>query len=1231
MATKIAELFVKVGADVAEFRKGMDDSASRLRDLSATSAKSVEGFDKLSKGMLAAGGTIAVGLGASVKTAMDFEAQMSKVQALSGATKGEFDSLRKSAIELGAASTFSASEAAEGMQNLAAAGFKTKEVLAAMPGVLNAAAASGESFANVSDIMITAMNGFKLKAGDMGHIADVLAGAANDSSISIGQIGLSLKYVAPVAAASGQSLESVAAALAVLGNAGIKADSAGTALRQTFARLADPPKEAAAELAKLGISVTDAAGKMLPLGNVLDQFHNKFATLNQAQRLQAASTVFGTEAMSSAIVLIEKGGAAIDQLSEKYRTNTDVAKKAAEIMTNNLKGAMSQLSGAFESASISIGSALIPQIRALAEGIAGLVNRFNALPESTKQFIAIGAAVTSAVLLIGGALAGVVAIIPSFIAGWGAVVAAVGLIATPVGIAVAAIAAVSVAAAALWKDNETLRSELTNAWSEVKAAAVDVWPWVSELFKGTAGTLKSLMPVVSAVVVAGFQTIANIVTTTLGVVKGVVGTVVSILSGDFSGAWQKAKNTVTTVIGGIVKQAEILGTGILQIVSNIVKGVDSWLGAKLESVLRKVAAPIEAAKKAFFGLYDAVVGHSYIPDMVDEVGQHMGRLTTTLVKPAQTHTKSAEAAFAKMQKEVNAVMASFTAKMGEAALEFRVTGDASRYLTDKIGATNEALRGLFAKGLTEANVAVQGMRDRLRELIVEQQRAATLAANTAPFDTWANSLRAVEIQEQLWGASMATTQEKIRASETAITALAERFGPFSDEVTLAKEKWQEFQDVLFQQQIDQAIGEGLGKVEKQLAPVTAAVTETKKSFMELSKEQIEGFKGAQAVIQTWEPVVKQAMTSGAQMVRLFGVELEKMDAQTRLIAQSSGNAIEALASTATKAIGALASGNELGALAAFIEGAIKLVSIGLEAFIGVAKEVMRWYVAIHNTIATLTGSSEAYLVMAEDVEKAYKTTTEAVVKGMAAAEKAVEEKTRRITEAARTMIGNLGSSIGDVLSGKLDLSGFEKAFTQGMRNAVVNAIQKAMVDNYLMKQLQPTLELFTALLDAGDFSGAEKMLQSVAGQAKAAAENLAPMLKSASSAITGAFGGGEAATSSSGKALSLTYDYGGGGSYTQASLEAAIKAGSGTAYDYYKSLGLIPFATGGIVTGPTPALIGEAGPEAVIPLDRLGKMGGDTYITIEVSGNTLLNDQDGYRLAEVITRAMQGRGGFQFT
>lgn len=288
----------------------------------------------------------------AIKTGSDFEAQMSRVKAISGATEQEFVKLKEQAIELGADTAFSSGQAAEGMENLAAAGFTTNEILEAMPGLLDLAAASGEDLANSSDIAASTLRGFGLVAEDVGHVADVLAENANRTNSSVAETGEAMKYIAPLARAAGISMEETAAAIGIMANAGIQGGQAGTTLRGALSRLSRPTEDMQEAMSELGVSFYDSEGKMLSLTDQVDVLGKAMEGMTDEQKNNYLVTLYGQEALSGMLALINEGSESLGSLTEAYTTCDGSAKKAADTMQDNLKGAVEQLSGSAESLGI---------------------------------------------------------------------------------------------------------------------------------------------------------------------------------------------------------------------------------------------------------------------------------------------------------------------------------------------------------------------------------------------------------------------------------------------------------------------------------------------------------------------------------------------------------------------------------------------------------------------------------------------------------------------------------------------------------------------------------------------------------------------------------------------------------------------------------------------------------------------------------------------------------------
>ena len=303
-------------------------------------------------------GIVAIGIGKlfseAVKTGMDFEAQMSRVKAISGATGEEFAKLKEQAKQLGADTAFSATEAAQGMENLASAGFSTSEIIAAMPGMLDLAASSGEDLASSADIAASTLRGFGLEASSAGHVADVLAKNAAETNAAVADTGEAMKYVAPVAKSMGIEFEETAAAIGIMADAGIKGSQAGTTLRGALSRIAKPTKAMQETMDSLGLSFYDSNGKMKSLADITEMLETKMSGLTDEQKNQALVTLFGQESLSGMMALMDRGSGEVRKLTDEYKNCDGSAKDMAKTMQDNLSGAVEEFGGSVESLGIEI-------------------------------------------------------------------------------------------------------------------------------------------------------------------------------------------------------------------------------------------------------------------------------------------------------------------------------------------------------------------------------------------------------------------------------------------------------------------------------------------------------------------------------------------------------------------------------------------------------------------------------------------------------------------------------------------------------------------------------------------------------------------------------------------------------------------------------------------------------------------------------------------------------------
>lgn len=309
-----------------------------------------------------AGVTAAMGAGvsAAVNVGMSFESQMSKVQAISGATGGELQALSEKAKEMGATTKFSATESGQAFEYMAMAGWKTEDMLGGIEGIMNLAAASGEDLAATSDIVTDALTAFGLSASDSGHFADILAAASSNANTNVGLMGETFKYVAPVAGALGFSAEDTATAIGLMANAGIKGSQAGTSLRAIMTRLAKPTDEVAAAMSELGLSIINSDGSMKSLNEITGDLRSSFAGLSEAEKASMAAALGGQEAMSGLLAIVTASDEDFNKLQSAIYGATDeltgysAAAEMAETMQNNLAGQLTSLRSAAEGLGIEL-------------------------------------------------------------------------------------------------------------------------------------------------------------------------------------------------------------------------------------------------------------------------------------------------------------------------------------------------------------------------------------------------------------------------------------------------------------------------------------------------------------------------------------------------------------------------------------------------------------------------------------------------------------------------------------------------------------------------------------------------------------------------------------------------------------------------------------------------------------------------------------------------------------
>ncbi len=427
LAIEAARLFVKVGADTREGEAGLKSFNDKLN----ASARSLG----LTGAALSAGVTLPlVAMGKSALTmAADYEQTMNVLQQVSGASAGAMSALNEQALQLGADTVFSAGEAAEGMLELAKAGMTTQQVMAAIPGVMDLAAAGGVGLATAAGLTAATLNAFHLEASESARVADLLAAAANASAADISDLGQGMQQAGFAFSMANQPVDNLAASLAILTNVGLTGSDAGTALKNAFIRMMNPTKEAMGVMNQLGISFYDAQGNMRDLPDIIDNLNTATASLTKEQRDQALATLFLSDGMKAFIPLMDAGKDGFNGMLDAVN-ETGAATDVANARMGGLKGGLEELSGAVESFAIGAAQPFLGTLGDLARGAADVVSWFGELPRP----------VINATL----AFLGVMAAAGPVIAGLGLMAGALAFLLTGTGAAVVGVAALAAAWAA---------------------------------------------------------------------------------------------------------------------------------------------------------------------------------------------------------------------------------------------------------------------------------------------------------------------------------------------------------------------------------------------------------------------------------------------------------------------------------------------------------------------------------------------------------------------------------------------------------------------------------------------------------------------------------------------------------------------------------------------------------------------------------------------------------------
>ena len=357
--------------------KECSNTAERLRDVISSGL----GFGAMAaiggKAVTAVGSALKSVTTSAVNAGMSFENAMSSVAAISGAAGTDFEKLSKKAEQMGASTKYTATEAADAMQYMAMAGWKTEDMLSGIDGIMNLAAASGSDLAQTSDIVTDALTAFGKQAKDSGEFADVLAAASANANTNVDLMGETFKYVGSVAGAMGYSIQDIALATGLMANSSIKGSTAGTALRATITRMAKPTEESSMAMSALGLSLTDANGNMKSFGEIMKDMRKGMQGMTEDEKASYAAMLGGQEAMSGLLAIANASDEDFNKLSDAINNAAGSAEKMAEIKMDNLQGTVDELKSGMEGLGITAFEQASESLKGFVENATSVINNLN--------------------------------------------------------------------------------------------------------------------------------------------------------------------------------------------------------------------------------------------------------------------------------------------------------------------------------------------------------------------------------------------------------------------------------------------------------------------------------------------------------------------------------------------------------------------------------------------------------------------------------------------------------------------------------------------------------------------------------------------------------------------------------------------------------------------------------------------------------------------------------------
>lgn len=595
--------------NIAEARRELNSAASDFSSKLQATGTSMTNTGKILTSRLT---VPVVKFGKScVEISSGFTAAMSKVSALSGATGNDLDRLANKAKEMGAATKYTSTEAAEALQYMALAGWGTEEMLVGLEPILKLAGAAGMDLGRASDIVTDGLTAFGMSAADAAHFSDVLAVAMSKSNTDVEQLGEAFKFIGPLAGSMGYSIEDVSIALGIMANSGIKASQSGTALRAILLNLIQPTDKQKAAMQDLGIELYNMDGSARPLRDVLEDMRSKFANLTEEEKANYSATLAGAVGMSGFSAIVNASEEEWNALTNSIDNANGAAMGMYDTMNNNLQGSMIQLSSAFEALKLELGEMLTPVIQQVTALLQKLVQWLLGLDEDTKKNVITIAALVAAIgplLIIVGK---VITILGTVSKALGIVKIAILAMSAPIAAIVAAIGVLVAAFITLWKTNEEFRAAVTSIWERVKATFMELYNGVKERLEGLKTAFNNIINflkplwegfcnILAPVFEGAFSIVADTFKVLSDVILGILDLFIGVFTGDwktawegvksiFKGAWDWIVNIFNSLVGTMNGLGKKIFGGLWDGLKSVWNSIVSWLNGAVNWISDKLS------------------------------------------------------------------------------------------------------------------------------------------------------------------------------------------------------------------------------------------------------------------------------------------------------------------------------------------------------------------------------------------------------------------------------------------------------------------------------------------------------------------------------------------------------------------------------------------------------------------------------------------------------------------